>query len=339
MVQTASDIARIVGGELIGDASEPVKGVSSLDEAKEGELSFVTEEYYRKNKVINTRASVLIVPKGFPPLEGKTLIAVDDPMEAVIKVLHLFVDGDYGSGISPYAVVSPSAKLGENVVLREFVVVEDGAVIEDDAVVMPFCYIGKNAVVGKGSILFPHVVVYRDCVIGKKCVIHAGAVIGADGFGYIEVEGRRVKIPQIGRVVIEDNVEVGANTCIDRATLGSTRVGEGTKLDNLVQIGHNVKIGRNTVIAGQTGIAGSVKVGDGVMMGGQVGVADHVKIGDRVMIAAKSGVTGNLKDGEVVIGSPAMPVSVWKRIYGAMKKLPEIYAFFRKLKAKGLGND
>ncbi len=339
MVLTVSEIARIINGRVIGDSSVLVKGVSSLEEAREGELSFVTEEYYKKHKRVNTRASVLIVPKSFPTLEDKVHIIVDNPKEAIIKILHLFEEKDYGSGISPYAVISSSAKLGNNVVVREFVVIEDNAIIEDDVIIMPFCYIGKNVFVGRGTVLFPRVVIYKDCIIGKECVIHAGSVIGADGFGYIEVEGKRVKIPQIGRVVIEDHVEIGANTCIDRATLGSTKIGQGTKLDNLVQIGHNVVIGRNTVIAGQTGIAGSVKVGDNVMMGGQVGVADHVSIGNRVKIAAKAGVSGNVKDDEVIIGSPAMPVAIWKRIYGAMKRLPEIYALFKKLKAKGLVDD
>ncbi len=337
MTITSGQIAELTEGELFGSADVVITGVYPLEDAEEGSLSFVTEEYAKKLKKIDTKASVLIIPKSLSPIEGKVCIAVENPMEALIKVLHLFEKKHFGYGISPHAVIYPNVTIGDNVIIREFVVIEDGAFIEDDVVIMPFCYIGRNVRVGRKSILFPAVVIYHGCVIGEKNIIHAGAVIGADGFGYIEKNGVRVKIPQVGNVVIGDNVEIGANTCIDRATLGSTKIGAGVKIDNLVQIGHNVCVGDNTVMAGQCGIAGSVRIGKNVMMGGQVGVADHVNIGDNVKIAAKSGVPGNIRDGETVIGSPAMPVAVWRKIYGAMKKLPEIYEFYKKLKKQGVG--
>jgi len=210
--------------------------------------------------------------------------------------------------------------------------VERDAVLEDNVVVMPFAFVGAGSVIGEGTVLFPGVVIYPGTRVGKRCRIHSGAVIGADGFGYVERDGKRVKIPQVGRVVIGDDVEIGANTCIDRATFGETVVGEGTKIDNLVQIGHNCRIGRHCAFAGQVGISGSVVVGDRVLMGGQAGIADHAVIGSDVKVAAKAGVFGKVADGEVIVGAPAMSAAKWKRIQGIISRLPEIYSLFRKLK-------
>ncbi len=324
----ASEIASFVGGRLEGPDIE-VRGLSSYRDAQEGEITFVANSSWLRH---STGASVIILKEGMPPVEGKSCIFVKDPLEAVIRLAYMFWKEDYGTGISGMAVVSPKAHIGKDVVIREFAVVEDDVVLEDGVVVMPFVYIGKGSRVGEKTVLFPHVVVYPGTMIGKRCRIHAGTVLGADGFGYIERDGKRVKIPQIGRVVIGDDVEIGANTCIDRATFGKTEIGAGTKLDNLIQIGHNVKVGKDCAFAAQVGISGSVEIGDRVLMGGQVGIADHVRIGSDVKIAAKAGVPGNIRDGEVVIGGfPAIPASRWKRIYGAMLKLPEIYSLFRKL--------
>ena len=332
VVLKAYQIANIVNGELQGDSEKEVRDIKGLEEADSNSLSFVTKDYLRKKKEIKTRAAVLLFPKDVPPPKNKTCILVDDPLFALVRLIGAVFKEEFGEGISPYAQVSSSAKLGKNVVIREFVVIEDEVEIKDNVVIMPFCFIGKGSVVGEGTVLFPHVTIYPRCRIGRNCRIHSGAVIGADGFGYFEKDGKRIKIPQIGTVVIEDDVEIGANTCIDRATFGATVVGEGVKIDNLVQIGHNVKIGKHSVLAGQVGIAGSVTVGEYVLMGGQVGIADHVRIGNRVKIAAKAGVPGNVKDDMEIIGSPAMPAKVWKRIYVAMKRLPEIFEFYRKLR-------
>ncbi len=324
----ASRIASLVGGRLVGPDVE-VSGVKGYHEAGIGDLSFVFSPSVLKSP---TGASVLVVPEAVGPVEGKSCILVDDPMEAAIKIASLFFKEEFGEGISAKAVVYPTARIGKGVVVREFAVVERDAVLEDNVVVMPFAFVGAGSVIGEGTVLFPGVVIYPGTRVGKRCRIHSGAVIGADGFGYVERDGKRVKIPQVGRVVIGDDVEIGANTCIDRATFGETVVGEGTKIDNLVQIGHNCRIGRHCAFAGQVGISGSVVVGDRVLMGGQAGIADHAVIGSDVKVAAKAGVFGRVADGEVIVGAPAMSAAKWKRIQGIISRLPEIYSLFRKLK-------
>ncbi len=326
----ASQLAKILSGELAGEDIE-ISGIKGYDEAEKEDITFVADPSLLSAP---TDAGALILPKGVQPVEGKTCIFVSNPLEAAVKVATLFYREDWGTGISDKAVVYPNVKLGKNVVIREFAVVESGVCLEDGVVVLPFAYVGRNSVVGEGTILFPGAVVYPNTVVGKRCRIHAGAVVGADGFGYYEKNGKRVKIPQIGRVVIGNDVEIGANTCIDRATFGKTVIGEGTKIDNLVQIGHNCKIGRDCAFAGQVGISGSVKVGDRVLMGGQVGIADHISIGSDVKIAAKAGVMSDIKDGEAVIGAPAMPAARWKRIQAVINRLPEIYKLLKELKKR-----
>ncbi len=330
-----SEIARIVGGRLLGEDIE-VSGIKGYDEAGSSDITFVANPSLLSS---STEAGAIIVPEGIAPPEGKPCVVVSNPLEAAVVVATLFYREEYGSGISDRAIVYSPVEMGEGVVIREFSVVESGVKLGRNVVVMPFVYVGRNSEIGDDTVIFPHVVIYPNTVIGKRCRIHSGVVLGADGFGYFEKDGKRVKIPQIGRVIIGDDVEIGANTCIDRATFGRTVVGEGTKIDNLVQIGHNVKIGKHCAFAGQVGISGSVSVGDRVLMGGQVGIADHAVIGDDVKIAAKAGVFGRVAPGETIVGAPAMPAGRWKRIQAIINRLPEIYDFFKKLKKREFHGD
>ncbi len=325
-----SEIAGIVGGRVVGPDVE-IRGIKGYEEAGEGEITFAVDASLLSRC---SRASAVIVPEGVELPETGSFLVVKNPLEAAVVVASIFYREEFGEGISDRAVIYPDVKMGRGVVVREFAVVESGAVLGDNVVVMPYVFVGRGAIIGDGTVLFPGVVIYPGMVIGRNCRVHAGAVIGADGFGYFEREGKRVKIPQIGRVVLGDDVEIGANTCVDRATFGETVVGEGTKIDNLVQIGHNTKIGKHCAFAGQVGVSGSVRVGDRVLMGGQVGIADHAVIGSDVKIAAKAGVFGRVADGETIIGAPAMPAAKWKRIQAIINRLPEMYKLFKKL-AKG----
>ena len=331
MTYRASYIAELVGGRLVGEDVE-VSSIRGYHEAGPDDITFVLDASLLSKP---TDARVVIAPDGAEGVEGKSLILVKNPLEAAVVVANLFYREEFGEGISDRAVVYPGAKISEGVVIREFAVVEDGVELGRNVVVMPYAYIGRDSVIGDGTVLFPGVIIYPGTIVGKRCRIHAGAVIGADGFGYFEKSGKRIKIPQIGRVVIGDDVEIGANTCIDRATFGETVIGDGTKIDNLVQIGHNVKVGRDCAFAGQVGISGSVVVGDRVLMGGQAGIADHAVIGSDVKVAAKAGVFGRVRDGEAIVGAPAMPAPRWKRIQAIINRLPEMYQLFKRLKRRG----
>ena len=275
-----------------------------------------------------------MVNKDFIP-EGEitaTLIKVDNAYESLAKLMTLYeMSKPKKTGIDPLASVAANARIGENVYIGPFACIEEGAVIGDNAYIHPHVTVGCNAKVGNGTILYPHVTVYHDCRIGNQCIIHAGAVIGADGFGFApSVEGYE-KIPQIGITIIEDQVEIGANTCVDRATMGATIVHKGTKLDNLIQIAHNVEVGSHTVMASQVGIAGSAKIGEWCMFGGQVGVAGHIQIGDHVNVGAQSGIPGNTKSGSSLMGYPAIEPKQFARSSAVFKKLPEMYSELGRL--------
>ncbi|MGB9668229.1 MAG: UDP-3-O-(3-hydroxymyristoyl)glucosamine N-acyltransferase [Thermosulfidibacteraceae bacterium] len=321
-----SEIAKLINSEVIGNSELIVRGIASFDEADEDDLTFFADGNLR-----DTRSKVVLLPKDSKvEFEDKTLMFVDNVYSAVVRIAYLFEEESYQPMISPHAVIYPNVKIGRDVTIREFVVIEEGTVIGDKVVIMPFVYIGKECVIGDGTIIFPGAIIHSRSMIGRNCRIGAGSVIGSDGFGYVEVDGKRVRIPHLGRVVIEDEVDIGANTTIDRGTFGSTVIGKGTKIDNLVQIAHNVKIGENCVFAAQVGISGSVRLGNKVMLGGQVGIADHAVIGDSVKVAAKSGVSGRVKDGEVLAGIPAISASKWKRVQAIISKLPEIYSKLRR---------
>lgn len=327
------EFAEAVGGELIGVGEDfEIEGISTLEEARPGQVSFVSSERYLE-AARSTRASALIVPRGVE-VEGKACVALDEPWLGVLYLLEHFYPADaaiYFTGIHATAVVDPTAQLAAGVRVGPKAVIGPGTRIGADTVIEAGCVIGPNVQIGERCHLHPNVVVEHGTQIGNRVVIQAGAVIGGDGFKFEFIQGRWRKIPQVGRVVIEDDVEIGANTTIDRASLTETRIGAGTKIDNLVQIAHNVRIGRDCIIVAQVGIAGSSRVGDGSILAAQVGVADNLELGKRVRVLARSGVKDHLADNETVVGTPARPFRLAARIIAAEAKLPEVVQQVGKL--------
>ncbi len=327
---TAEIIAGFLGGSIEGRAEAVVSSVAKIEEAQDGDLVFLSNPKYEEH-LYHTGATIAIVNSDFkaqhPLPEGLTLVRVANAYKAFATLLDLYVaNKPRKSGISTLAFIHPTATVGADVYVGEYAVIGEGAVVGDGAEIWPQVYVGDHVKVGTGSKLYPGVKVYEDCVIGDRVIIQGGTVIGGDGFGFAPTEdGSFQKIPQIGNVVIEDDVEIGSNSAIDRATMGSTRIRKGAKLDNLIQIAHNVVVGENTVMAAQVGIAGSTKVGSNVMMGGQVGVVGHITIADGVKIGSQSGIPNNiLKPGITVFGSPAYPGLEGHRIQASVKQLPEL---------------
>lgn len=326
---SAGQIAELLEGTVDGDAQVLVIDVSKIEEGRLGTLTFLSNPKYTEH-VYTTAASVVIVEKGFTPTKPipkhTTLIRVTDPRAAFATLLEMHEKHQYErKGIEQPSYVSPKARVGKGVYIGAFCYISDGAVLEDGVKVFPNSTIGDNVHIGRNSLLHANVTVYTKCRIGAQCIIHSGTVIGADGFGFtINAKGEHEKIPQIGNVIIEDDVEIGANCTIDRATLGSTVIRKGVKLDNLIQVGHNAEIGEHTVVVSQTGIAGSSKVGKHCMIGGQVGIAGHLTIGDRVKIAAQSGIGSNIPDDVTVQGSPAFNIGDYKRSYVHFRNLPAL---------------
>ena len=280
------------------------------------------------NYIYETESSIVLVDEKMK-LEKEvkcTLIRVKSAYEAVAKLLQLYDSmKPKKKGISTLAFIDPSAKIGEDCYIGPFVAIAANVTIGNGCVIHPHATIGENASVGEGTEIYSNAVIYHDCKVGNNCILHAGCVIGADGFGFAPTANGYDKIPQIGIVTIEDNVEIGANTCIDRSTMGSTYVRKGVKLDNLVQIAHNTDIGANTVMSSQVGIAGSTKIGEWCMFGGQVGIAGHIKIGNKVMLGAQSGVPGSIKDNQELIGTPPMEMKPYFRSQAIFRRLPEMY--------------
>ncbi|AJR04272.1 UDP-3-O-(3-hydroxymyristoyl)glucosamine N-acyltransferase [Siansivirga zeaxanthinifaciens] len=334
---TAEQIAGILMGDVVGNPDAEVSKLSKIEEGFEGSLTFLANPKY-KNHIYTTKASITIVNKTFEaegPLDT-TLIKVDDAYLAFSKILEYYNSVKLNkSGIEQPSHISESASYGENIYLGAFSYISDNVIIGNNVKIFPNVFIGDNTVIGDNTIVFAGAKIYSDTIIGKDCVINSGAIIGADGFGYAPNEtGGYSKIPQTGNVIIENNVDIGAATTIDRATLGSTIIRNGAKLDNQIQVGHNVEIGRNTVIAAQTGIAGSAKIGENCQIGGQVGVAGHLTIGNNVKIQAQSGIGRNIKDNEVVQGSPALPYSDYNKAYVYFKNLPTIVKNINDLQKK-----
>jgi UDP-3-O-[3-hydroxymyristoyl] glucosamine N-acyltransferase len=313
-----------------------VHTLAKIEEGVSGALSFLANPKYEEH-IYTTASSICIVNKTFEPSqplpETLTLVKVDDAYACFAKLLELYDNLTKPEPrIETPSFIDETATVGENQYLGAYAYIGKNCIIGNNVEIHPNANIGPNVTIDDGTVVYAGATIYRDCVIGKNCTIHSGAVIGADGFGFAPNEkGEFQRIPQIGNVVLEDNVDVGANTTIDRATMGSTVLRKGAKLDNLVQIGHNVEIGTNTAMAAQVGIAGSTKVGNNVLMGGQVGLAGHLKIGDRVKIAAQSGIPGDVKDDATVMGSPAFDNKEYKKSYMGFRRLPMILERLKNL--------
>jgi UDP-3-O-[3-hydroxymyristoyl] glucosamine N-acyltransferase len=317
------DLAARVGGRVAGDPQRELEGLRALASAGPRHLSFFTDPSLRREAEASAAGAILTGPAA-RGLRHDLLIA-DDPGLALIEILGLFhPEPARPAGVHPTAVVGPGARVAPTASIGAYAVVGEGCEIGDGAVLHPFVCVGAHSRVGAGAVLHPHVVLYPRAAIGARVVLHAGAVVGADGFGYIARSGRHLKIPQVGIAVLEDDVEVGANSAIDRAALEETRIGAGTKIDNLVQVGHNVRVGRSSILCGQSGIAGSSTLGDGVVLGGQSGVSNRVTIGDGARVAGKSAVFADVEPGLQVAGTPAIDASRWRRQVAILERLPEI---------------
>ncbi len=324
MTFTVRQLAEWVRGEVLGDGDLPISNARTLAEAEPGDITFVEHDKHL-NAWHSSRASAAIVSPSMP-VNGRPIIRVADPLMAFARIVQQLRGRptEAIASISPAAHVHPGAKLGPGVSVGAFAVVGEGTEIGANSTIHPGAIVGRFCKLDEEVVLHPHSVLYDECVLGKRVVVHANAVIGGDGFVYRTHAGRHVKVPQLGWVEIEDDVEIGAGTTIDRGTFGPTRIGAGTKIDNLVMIGHNCQIGRHNLLCSQVGIAGSCTTGDYVIMAGQVGVADHVTIGDRVTILAKSGVPGNIPAGLHVMGYPATPHREQLRIINSLERLPEL---------------
>lgn len=315
---SASQIAAFVQGTVEGEASAKVSRFSKIEEATPGSLTFLANPAYTPY-IYKTGASVVLVGNAFVPEQPLqcTLVRVADPYGALASLLELYKSqAPRKSGISSMAFIAESAIVGENAYIGEFAYIGEKVKLGKNVKIFPHCYLGDNVSIGDETTLFSGVRIYEDCVIGKECTFHSNVVIGADGFGFApQSDSNYRKVAQIGNVIIEDHVEVGAGTTIDRATMGSTLIKKGVKLDNLIQIAHNVVIGENTVMAAQCGVAGSTRIGKNCMIGGQVGISGHLTIGDDVKMAAQTGVSASVKEGMIVMGSPAMDASKFRKSF------------------------
>jgi UDP-3-O-[3-hydroxymyristoyl] glucosamine N-acyltransferase len=339
MRTTPAEIAAFVGGELQGPAAAPITGVRPLLTAGETDLAFL-EKAANAAWTGSRPAGCLIAPQeAKSALAGRAgaVIYVKDPKQAFARVLSKFekeLNPLPKLGVHTSAVISPCARLGAGVRIGPHAVIEEAADIGDNAVISAGCYVGAESHIGAGSRLYPNVTVRERCVIGRNVILHSGTVIGSDGYGYINVSGKHQKIPQVGRVVIEDDVEIGANSAVDRAALDATIIGAGSKLDNMVHIAHNVRIGRNCLIMAQAAIAGSVSVEDNAIIGGQAGISDHVTIGKAAVVMAKTGIMADLAAGQVVFGHTGRSRLLAMKIEVLLSKLPEMYHTVQKLKKK-----
>ena len=331
---SAKQIAEFIQGTIVGDENATVHTFAKIEEGMPGAISFLSNPKYT-HYIYDTQSSIVLVNKDFEPEKEikATLIKVDNAYESLAKLLNLYeMSKPKKTGIDPLAYIAPTAKIGQNVYIAPFACVGDNAEIGDNTSLHPHATVGSGAKVGSNCILYPHVTVYHDCRVGNNCILHAGSVVGADGFGFAPSPEGYEKIPQIGIVILEDNVEIGANTCIDRATMGATIIRKGVKLDNLIQIAHNVEVGSHTVMASQVGVAGSTKIGEWCMFGGQVGVAGHITVGNKVNMGAQSGVNGSVKDGKALIGTPPIEFKNYFKSSAVFKKLPDMYLELASLK-------
>jgi len=342
---SAAQIAQILSGEIVGNPETTVSDLSKIEEGKHGSLSFLANVKY-EDYIYHTESSICIVNKTFEARkklpETLTLIKVEDAYSCFAKLLEVYSQYKRRQPkIEQPSFVAESATLGSDLYIGAFAYIGANVKVGNNTQIYPNSYIGENVVIGQNTTIFAGVKIYDDCKIGSNCIIHAGCVIGSDGFGFAPNEaGEYHKVPQIGIVTIEDDVEIGANTTIDRSTMGSTYVRKGVKIDNLVQIGHNVEIGKNTALASQVGVAGSAKIGERVQIGGQAGISGHIHIADGTQVVPQSGVPNNVKKAEVLMGSPAIPLMEFKKSYFGFRQLPYIMKKLQELenKIKNLNN-
>jgi len=331
---SAKQIAEFLNGTIDGNENATVHTFAKIEEGVDGALSFLSNVKYTQY-LYTTKSSVVLVNKDFKPEQpvSATLVRVDNAYEALAKLMSLYASMKPAkTGISSLASVSEKAKIGKNVYIGPFAVIEDGATVGDNTLIYPLVTIGEGASVGSDCILYPHVTIYYACKVGNRCILHAGSVVGADGFGFAPTPKGYDKIPQIGIAELEDDVEIGANTCVDRSTMGRTVVHKGVKLDNFVQVAHNVEVGEHTVISAQSGIAGSSKVGAWCMIGGQSGVSGHITVGDKVNLCAKTGAISNTDGNQTIMGFPAINRLNYLRSSVIFKQLPEMELTIRQLK-------
>ena len=329
---TLGEIAKKVEGNVIGDENIVITGISGIKEAQKGDITFLANPRYAR-LLTTTKASAVIVARGIINSHN-ALIQTDDPYFAFSKVMGLLANGEVplSRGIHPTAVMGKNVKIGANIAISAFCVIEDDVEIGDGVTIYPQAYIGHHTKIGYNTLIYSQVTVREKITIGSNVIIHSGTVIGSDGFGFAPFKGKHHKVPQLGTVVIGDDVEIGANVTIDRGTIGETQVKQGTKIDNLVQIAHNVIVGENSIIIAQTGISGSTVLGKNVVLAGQVGVVGHVTIGENAKVTAQSGVTKNIPANSCVMGNPARPHTREKRIEASLRNLPELVKEIQKLK-------
>ena len=330
---SAKQIAQVIQGTIEGDENATVHTFAKIEEGQPGAISFLSNPKYT-HYIYDTKSTIVLIDKSveLEKPSPATLIRVDNAYECVAKLLQIYEAAKpWKSGIDPLASISPKATVGKDVYVGAFAVIGDNAVIGDGCQIYPHAVIGDGVKVGEQCLIYPNVTIYHGCVLGNRVTLHAGSVVGSDGFGFAPSANGYDKIPQIGIVTIEDDVEIGANTCIDRSTMGSTYVRKGVKLDNLVQIAHNTDIGENTVMSAQVGIAGSTKVGQWCMFGGQVGIAGHITIGNKVFLGAQSGVPSSLGDNQTLIGTPPMEKLPYFKSQAIFQKLPDLYKQIMRL--------
>jgi len=335
MKKSLNEIAALIGGEVVGDGDTQINSVNGIREAREGDITFLANSLY-KPLMNTTKASAIITSKEIHSAR-KPIIRTEDPSLALTKVIALFSVKEESAikpGVDKAAAIGKDVKIGKNAAIAAFVVIEDGSVIGENSVIYPHVYIGSNTEIGPNAKIYPNVTIRENTIIGSNVIIHANSVIGSDGFGYVQMRESYQKIPQTGIVVIEDDVEIGSNVSIDRARFGKTLIGKGTKIDNLVQIAHNVIIGSNSIIVSQAGISGSSRLGKNVTIAGQAGIVGHIELGDNVIVAAQSGVAKSVPENAIILGSPARPISEQKRIYAAWRKLPDLLKVAKALKDK-----
>lgn len=335
MNKKLKEIAKIVEGELLGNENIVISNVNDLENAKDGDITFVKDEKYF-DLAKKTKASCVIVPKKIEGISTAQII-VKDPYLAFIKVLNIIYceKRNFYKGIHPTVIIGKNVKISTNVSIGAYCVIGDNVVFGEGTILYPLVYIGDNVKIGKNVLIYPNVTIREDTVIGNNVIIHSGTVIGSDGFGYIQKSDKKhIKVPQVGNVVIEDDVEIGANVCIDKATLSETKISKGTKIDNLVHIAHNVYVGENVLLLAQVGIAGSSKVGENTILAGQTGVTDHLNIGKNVVAGPRTGIVRDVDDNQVVWGTPPIPFNEQKKIAIASRKLPKLISEFTELKKK-----